>query len=102
MTSTQRKLLQAVVRDGLKIQSRFSAAPVYAATGQGSLKSEGVEAAVHYPRALNQQPTFAGGQVRLPNCEWLTERIMSLPVHPMLSAISAALSPTCVNAAWLA
>jgi hypothetical protein len=42
MTSTQRKLLQAVVRDGLKIQSRFSAAPVYAVTGRGALKSEGV------------------------------------------------------------
>jgi hypothetical protein len=42
MTSTQRKLLQEVVRDGLKIQSRFSAAPVCAITGQVSLKSEGV------------------------------------------------------------
>ncbi len=42
MTNAQRKLLQAVVRDGLKIQSRFSAAPVYALTGRGSLKSEGV------------------------------------------------------------
>jgi perosamine synthetase len=52
----------------------------------GVLKAEGVEAAVHYPRALNQQPAFAAGHVRLPNCEWLTERIMSLPVHPTLSA----------------
>ncbi|MBV8056267.1 MAG: DegT/DnrJ/EryC1/StrS family aminotransferase [Deltaproteobacteria bacterium] len=51
-----------------------------------ALKTEGVEAAVHYPRALNQQPAFAAGHARLPNCEWLTERIMSLPVHPMLSA----------------
>ena len=42
MTSTQRKLLQEVVRYGLKIQSRFSAAPVYAIAGQGSLMSEGV------------------------------------------------------------
>ena len=42
MTDAQRKLLQAVVRDGLKIQPRFSAAPVYAVTGRGSLKSEGV------------------------------------------------------------
>ncbi len=42
MTNAQRKLLQAVVRDGLKIQSRFSAAPVYRTTGRGSLKSEGV------------------------------------------------------------
>jgi perosamine synthetase len=50
-----------------------------------ALKAEGVEARVHYPRALNQQPAF-GGNVRLPNCEWLSERIMSLPVHPMLLA----------------
>ncbi len=42
MTQAQRKLLQSVVRDGLKIQHRFSAAPVYAATGKGHLQSEGV------------------------------------------------------------
>jgi dTDP-4-amino-4,6-dideoxygalactose transaminase len=51
-----------------------------------ALKTQGVEAAVHYPRALNQQPVFAADQVHLANCEWLAERIMSLPVHPMLSA----------------
>jgi perosamine synthetase len=50
------------------------------------LKSAGVEAAVHYPRALNQQPAFATHQMRLPNCEWLSERIISLPIHPELSA----------------
>jgi perosamine synthetase len=50
-----------------------------------ALKAEGVEAAVHYPRALNQQPVFAE-YVPLPNCEWLSERIMSLPIHPKLSA----------------
>jgi hypothetical protein len=37
MTSTQRKLLREVGRDVLKIQSRYSAAPVYAVTGHGSL-----------------------------------------------------------------
>ena len=42
MTGVQRKLLQSVVRDGLKIQHRFSAAPVYAVTGKGHLQSEGV------------------------------------------------------------
>jgi perosamine synthetase len=50
-----------------------------------ALKAEGVEAAVHYPRALSQQPAFSMSNVRLRNCEWLTERIISLPVHPMLS-----------------
>jgi perosamine synthetase len=51
-----------------------------------ALKAEGVEAAVHYPRALNHQPAFAAAGMHLPNCEWLAERILSLPVHPMLSA----------------
>jgi perosamine synthetase len=51
-----------------------------------ALKAEGIEAAVHYPRALNQQPALAANKVPLPNCEWLTERIVSLPVHPGVGA----------------
>jgi hypothetical protein len=42
VTEAQRKLLKNVVRDGLKIQHRFSSAPVYATTGKGHLQSEGV------------------------------------------------------------
>jgi hypothetical protein len=55
MTSTQRKLLQAVVRDGLKIQSRFSAMPVYAITGRGSLKSAGVATLQQIKRNLKKR-----------------------------------------------
>jgi hypothetical protein len=55
MTDTQRKLLQAVVRDGLKIQPRFSAAPVYAITGRGSLKSEGVATLQQIKRNLKKR-----------------------------------------------
>ena len=54
MTDAQRKLLQAVVRDGLKIQPRFSAAPVYAVTGRGSLKSEGVATLQRIERNLKK------------------------------------------------
>ncbi len=36
-------LAQAILREGLAIQDRFSAAPVYARTGKGRLKSAGVE-----------------------------------------------------------
>jgi hypothetical protein len=43
MTEAQRKLFREVLRDGLKIQHRFSAEPVYGPTGKGFLKSEGVE-----------------------------------------------------------
>ena len=36
-------LAQAILREGLKIQERFSAEPVYARTGKGYLKSAGVK-----------------------------------------------------------
>jgi len=36
-------LAKAILREGLKIQDRFSAEPVYAKTGKGYLKSVGVE-----------------------------------------------------------
>jgi hypothetical protein len=36
-------LAQAILREGLAIQDRFSAAPIYAKTGKGYLKSVGVE-----------------------------------------------------------
>ncbi len=36
-------VFQRVLADSLAIQDRFSAEPVYARTGKGSLKSEGVK-----------------------------------------------------------
>jgi hypothetical protein len=36
-------LAQAILREGLLIQDRFSATPLYAKTGKGYLKSVGVE-----------------------------------------------------------
>ena len=42
MTEEQRKRLKRVMKDGLRIQDRFAAEPVYARTGKGFLKSEGV------------------------------------------------------------
>jgi len=55
MTEAQRKLLQSVVRDGLKIQHRFSAAPVYAVTGKGHLQTEGVSTLKKIKRGLKQR-----------------------------------------------
>jgi hypothetical protein len=43
MTEAQRKRFKRIMKDGLKIQDRFAAEPVYARTGKGYLKSEGVE-----------------------------------------------------------
>ena len=55
MTQAQRKLLQSVVRDGLKIQHRFSAAPVYGVTGKGHLQSEGVDTLQKIKRNLKRR-----------------------------------------------
>jgi hypothetical protein len=55
VTEAQRKLLQSVVRDGLKIQHRFSAAPVYGITGRGRLQSEGVGTLQKIKRSLKQR-----------------------------------------------
>jgi len=55
VTETQRKLLRSVVRDGLKVQHRFSAAPVYAVAGKGHLQSEGVGTLRKIKRSLKRR-----------------------------------------------
>lgn len=51
------------------------------------LKVAGVEAAVHYPRALHHQPALMnnGPAGPLPVAEALCNSVLSLPVHPALS-----------------
>ncbi|MDP4623550.1 MAG: hypothetical protein NWT08_00290 [Akkermansiaceae bacterium] len=45
-------LAQAILREGLKIQDRFSAEPIYAKTGKGYLKSVGVAELAEIKRRL--------------------------------------------------
>ncbi len=47
-------LARAILREGLLIQDRFSAAPVYAKTGKGYLKSVGVDELVKIKKALKK------------------------------------------------
>jgi hypothetical protein len=55
MNEAQRRLLRRVVRDGLRIQPGFSAAPVYATTGKGQLASEAVDTLQKIQRNLRQR-----------------------------------------------
>jgi len=57
MTEEQRKRFRRIMKDGLKIQDRFSAEPVYSRTGKGSLKSEGVETLERIKRGLKRRKT---------------------------------------------
>jgi perosamine synthetase len=51
------------------------------------LNAENIGATVNYPRSLHQQPAFSeiAGDVHLPVSEDLSQRILSIPVHPRLS-----------------
>ena len=53
-----------------------------------NLKKENIGSAIHYPRPLHKQPVFRElvGHLTLPVSEDITERIVSLPVHPFLNA----------------
>lgn len=49
------------------------------------LRQQGIDTAVHYPCPLHWQPAFSECRdVKLPVCEDLARRIVSLPVHPGL------------------
>jgi UDP-2-acetamido-2-deoxy-ribo-hexuluronate aminotransferase len=51
------------------------------------LKQQNVPFAIHYPIPLYAQPIYRnqGYTENLPNCESLSKRVLSIPVHPYLS-----------------
>lgn len=53
---------------------------------QEKLKEQGIPTAVHYPIPLNKQPAVANSNVSLPVGDAIAERVMSLPMHPYLTA----------------
>lgn len=52
---------------------------------QEKLKKAGIPTAVHYPIPLNRQPAVEDKNVDLPVGDGISERVMSLPMHPYLS-----------------
>jgi dTDP-4-amino-4,6-dideoxygalactose transaminase len=56
-----------------------------------ALKQAGVPTAIYYPRPLHEQPAYAGHPVvagGLPVAERLSRRVLSLPFHPYLDAVT--------------
>lgn len=58
---------------------------------QAGLRERGVPSAIYYPRALHQQPAYAGHHdgAALPVSEDLATRILALPIHPDLAEADA-------------
>ncbi len=58
-------------------------------TVREQLKAQGIPTAVHYPIPLHLQPAYASpgvGRGSFPHAEAAAERVVSLPMHPYLSA----------------
>ena len=53
---------------------------------QEALDAAGIPTAVHYPLPLNMQPAVADESAFLPVGDKASEKVMSLPIHPYLSA----------------
>jgi len=52
---------------------------------QRSLSEQGIPTAVHYPIPLNKQPAVADATVKLDIGDRISEKVMSLPMHPYLT-----------------
>jgi UDP-2-acetamido-2-deoxy-ribo-hexuluronate aminotransferase len=58
-------------------------------TFQEKLKAAGIPTAVHYPIPLNMQPAFASlrqGRGAFPHSDYAADRVVSLPMHPYMTA----------------
>jgi UDP-2-acetamido-2-deoxy-ribo-hexuluronate aminotransferase len=95
IATTYDERLGDIVRTPARVPGSTSAWAVYAvllpdgaarARVQERLKAAGVPTAIYYPRALHQQPAYAGAHdgTALPVSEDLATRIMALPIHPDL------------------
>lgn len=50
------------------------------------LSDAGVDTGVYYPTPIHQQPAYAGTNASAPVAEAAAERVLSVPVHPKLTA----------------
>jgi dTDP-4-amino-4,6-dideoxygalactose transaminase len=92
--------LADVVQTPARVPDGISAWAVYAVLfkdaaardhAQAALKAAGIASAIYYPRALHQQPAYAGCHdgASLPVAESLGGRILALPIHPDLTDAQA-------------
>lgn len=68
-------------------QYTLSVEPNHRAKLTAILKDSGIETAVYYPRALHQQYIYeCSPQDYYPSSEYISQSVLSIPIHPYLSA----------------
>jgi dTDP-4-amino-4,6-dideoxygalactose transaminase len=59
-------------------------------TVRSSLAAAGIATAIHYPVPIHRQPAYAAHtHVSLPHSERAAGEILSLPMHPLMTALQA-------------
>jgi dTDP-4-amino-4,6-dideoxygalactose transaminase len=69
---------------------------------QTSLRDRGIESATFYPAPIHRQPLYQRlgyGELELPVAQRLADEVLSLPVHPALSAADIEVIAAAVNEA---
>ncbi|CAN1518769.1 WecE Predicted pyridoxal phosphate-dependent enzyme apparently involved in regulation of cell wall biogenesis [Paracoccaceae bacterium] len=57
---------------------------------QDRLLAAGIPTTIHYPMPLNRQPAVADAEARLPHGDLAATEVLSLPMHPYITADKAA------------
>ena len=71
---------------------------------QASLRERGIESATFYPTPIHRQPLYQRlgyGEIEMPVAQRLADEVLSLPVHPALSAADVEAIAAAVNEASL-
>jgi UDP-2-acetamido-2-deoxy-ribo-hexuluronate aminotransferase len=79
-----------VAADCSSVYAQYTVEVPERAKVEAAMKSRGVPTAVHYPVPLHLQPVFAAlgyQQGDFPVSEKVSQRVMSLPMHPYLSEV---------------
>jgi UDP-2-acetamido-2-deoxy-ribo-hexuluronate aminotransferase len=61
------------------------------------LKDKGVESMIYYPKSLHQQTAYHQFQVYSPIAESLSKRVLSLPIHSLLSKPDVSYIAKCIK-----
>lgn len=64
-----------------------------------ALQKNAIPTAIHYPKALHEQPVFANPQANFPVAERLTKEVLSLPFHPYLTQAELEKVTSCIQEA---
>ncbi|MEH8116279.1 DegT/DnrJ/EryC1/StrS family aminotransferase [Aeromonas allosaccharophila] len=78
-------VLQDILSSNESVYAQFTLCVDIRSEFQLYLKEHGIPTAIHYPIPLNKQPAVANDKISLPIGDYLSERVISIPMHPYIN-----------------